>query len=40
MLENKKRVFWEALILTILIFLLGFLAGLIFENKRAYKTLL
>ena len=34
MLENKKRVFWEALILTILIFLLGFLAGLIFENKR------
>ena len=34
MLENKKRVFWEALILTILIFLLGFLAGLIFEDKR------
>lgn len=34
MLNNKKRVFWEALILTILIFLLGFLAGLIFENKR------
>ena len=34
MLENKKRVFWEALILTILIFLLGFLSGLIFENKR------
>ena len=34
MLENKKRVFWEALILTALIFLLGFLAGLIFENKR------
>ncbi len=34
MLNNKKRVFWEALILTVLIFLLGFLAGLIFENKR------
>ena len=34
MLNNKKRVFWEALILTILIFLLGFLSGLIFENKR------
>ena len=34
MLNNPKRVFWEALILTILIFLLGFLAGLIFENKR------
>ena len=34
MLQNKKRVFWEALILTILIFILGFLAGLIFENKR------
>ncbi len=34
MLENKKRVFWEALILTILIFILGFLAGLVFENKR------
>ena len=34
MLNNKKRVFWEALILTILIFILGFLAGLVFENKR------
>ena len=34
MLTNKKRVFWEALILTILIFLLGFLAGILFENKR------
>ena len=34
MLNNPKRVFWEALILTILIFLLGFLAGLVFENKR------
>ena len=34
MLNNPKRVFWEALILTALIFLLGFLAGLIFENKR------
>ena len=34
MLQNKKRVFWEALILTILIFILGFLAGLVFENKR------
>ncbi len=34
MLTNKKRVFWEALILTILIFILGFLAGLVFENKR------
>ena len=34
MLNNKKRVFWEALILTILVFLLGFLSGLIFENKR------
>ena len=34
MLTDKKRVFWEALILTALIFLLGFLAGLIFENKR------
>ena len=34
MLNNPKRVFWEALILTALIFLLGFLAGLVFENKR------
>lgn len=34
MLTNKKRVFWEALLLTILLFLLGFLAGLLFENKR------
>lgn len=34
MLNNKKRVFWEALILTILVFLLGFLSGLVFEDKR------
>ena len=34
MLQNKKRVFWEALILTVLVFILGFLAGLVFENKR------
>ncbi len=34
MLQNKKRVFWEALILTLLIFILGFLSGLVFENKR------
>ncbi len=34
MLENKKRVFWEALILTVLIFVLGFLIGILFEDKR------
>lgn len=34
MLQNKKRVFWEALLLTLLVFLLGFLAGVLFEDKR------
>lgn len=34
MLNNKKRVFWEALLLTVLIFLMGFLAGVLFEEKR------
>lgn len=33
-LQNKKRVFWEALILTILVFVLGFLLGILFEDKR------
>ena len=34
MLNNKKRVFWEALLLTLLVFLIGFLAGVLFEEKR------
>ncbi len=34
MLMNKKRVFWEALLLTLLIFLIGFLGGVLFEEKR------
>ena len=33
-LESKKRVFWEALILTVLIFILGLLIGILLEGKR------
>jgi len=32
--DNKKRVFWEALILTIAIFIIGFMIGIYFEDKR------
>ena len=34
MLNNKKRVFWEALLLVLLIFLMGFLIGIVFEERR------
>ncbi len=34
MLSNKKRVFWEALLLTLVVFLLGMLVGILFEEKR------
>jgi len=34
MLQNKKRVFLEALLLTLLVFLLGMLVGVLFEEKR------
>jgi len=34
MLNNKKRVFWEALLLTLLIFLIGMLIGVLSENSR------
>lgn len=33
-LQNKKRVFWEALSLTIVIFLFGMLIGISFESKK------
>lgn len=34
-LNSKKRVFWEALLLAIMVFSLGFLFGIYFENERA-----
>ena len=32
--ESKKRVFWEALILTVVIFMLGILIGISFESSK------
>ena len=34
MLKNKKRVFWEALLLTLIIFILGMLIGASFERGK------
>jgi hypothetical protein len=34
MLNNRKRVFWEALVLTVVIFLLGMLIGVSFESSK------
>ncbi len=34
MVKNKKRVFLEALLLTLLVFLIGILVGILFEEKR------
>jgi len=34
MLQNKKRVFWEALLLTLIIFILGMLIGSGFERGK------
>ena len=34
MLKSKKNVFWEALLITIVIFLFGFLIGFLFESGR------
>lgn len=33
-LENRKRVFWEALVLTVVVFLLGILIGVNFESGK------
>lgn len=33
-LENKKRVFWEALLLTVVVFSLGLLIGISFESGK------
>ncbi len=33
-LENRKRVFWEALLLTVVVFLLGVLIGVAFESSK------
>ena len=32
--NSKKRVFWEALIITIAVFMMGLLSGVAFENSR------
>lgn len=34
MLKSKKNVFWEAFLITILVFLIGFLIGVYFEISR------
>lgn len=34
MLESKKRVFWEALLLTVVVFIFGLLLGSSFENSK------
>lgn len=34
MLENKKRVFWEAFLLTLVVFVLGMLIGTAFEDSK------
>jgi hypothetical protein len=34
MLQNKKNVFWEALILTIMVFLIGMMIGVSFEKSK------
>lgn len=34
MLKSKKHVFWEALLLTIVIFIFGLLLGVAYENSR------
>lgn len=33
-LEDKKRVFWEALLLTVVVFLFGLLIGISFESNK------
>lgn len=32
--ENKKRVFWEALLLTVVVFIFGLLIGISFESNK------
>jgi hypothetical protein len=34
MLENKKRVFWEALLLTVVVFFFGLLIGIAYESGK------
>jgi hypothetical protein len=34
LLTNKKRVFWEALLLSVVVFLLGMLIGIAFESSK------
>jgi len=38
MFQNKKNVFWEALLLTILIFIIGMLLGVAFEKSQVKKA--
>lgn len=35
LLENKKRVFWEALLLTVVVFLFGLLIGIFYESTKS-----
>jgi hypothetical protein len=34
LLENRKRVFWEALVLTVVVFLFGLIIGVSFESNK------
>ncbi len=34
-LENRKRVFWEALLLTVVVFLFGLLIGIVYESSKS-----
>ena len=34
LLNNKKRVFWEALLLSVVVFLFGMLIGIAFESSK------
>ena len=35
LLQSRKRVFWEALILTIVVFLFGLLIGIFYESTKS-----
>lgn len=37
MLGNPKNVFWEALLLTIIVFIFGMLLGVVFESRKVDK---
>lgn len=38
MLQSKKHVFWEALVITVVIFIFGFLLGVSYESRNLIKV--